>query len=176
MTETATAISQRARELRQAFDHTFAAPLHLDTTIKVDLLGIAVGGRNCALRLSDIAGLFAGKKITRVPGGGAALRGIAGFRGSVLPVYDLEVLLGHPSVGTAPWLIVASAAPVALAFEAFVGQLRVKPNEIVPQASRQEMANFARELVRTESFIGPVLHLPSVLETITGSGAGGTSK
>jgi chemotaxis signal transduction protein len=178
MTELATAniISQRARELRREFDGAFAAPVHLDTTVRVDLLGINVGAQTCALRLSEIAGLFAGKKITRVPGGGAAVCGIAGFRGAVLPVYDLQVLLGQPAAQSPRWLAIASAAPVALALEAFVGQLRVMPNEIVPQTAREEMPSFARELVRTTNFTGPILHLPSVLEAIKASGTGERSK
>jgi chemotaxis signal transduction protein len=178
MTELATAamVSQRAKELRNEFDRAFAAPLHLDTTVKVDLLGIRVGAQSCAIRLSEIAGLFSGKKITRVPGGSSAACGIAGFRGAVLPVYDLQALLGQSSAQSPRWLVIASAAPVALAFDTFVGQLRVEPSEIVPQPARKDMTSFARELVRTANFTGPILHLPSVLEAITASTATGAPK
>jgi purine-binding chemotaxis protein CheW len=94
------------------------------------------------------------------------LRGIAGFRGAMLPVYDLHVLLGHPPAQTPRWLVIAAAAPVALAFEAFAGQLRIAQDDILPQAPHSGMHGYARDVVRTRDFVGPILHLPSVLGAI----------
>ena len=156
----------RAAELRLAFDRAFAEPVRLDTTLKEDLLAVRVDGQAFAIRLSEIGGLFADKKITPVPGSHAALRGIAGFRGAIVPVYDLQILLGHSSAATPRWLVIAAAAPVALAFEAFEGQLRVARDAILPQPSRPEFRGFTRELVRTENFVGPIMHLPSILDAI----------
>lgn len=161
----------RAAELRRDFDRAFAEPIRFDTVAKVDLLGIRVGTQAYAIRLSEIAGLFTGKKITRVPGSGAALCGIAGFRGALLPVYDLHNLLGQPTAQTPRWLVIAAGAPVALAFDAFVGQLRVSRDEIAPQATRPEMPSYAREVLRTRDFIAPILHLHSVLDAIKASSA-----
>jgi purine-binding chemotaxis protein CheW len=159
-------VTKRAAELRLAFDRTFAEPVRLDTTLKEDLLAIRVGTQACAMRVSEIAGLFADRKITPVPGGHAALRGIAGFRGAIVPVYDLQILLGHSSSETLRWLVIAAAAPVALAFAGFDGQLRVSRDAIVPDQSRPEIRGYARELVRTENFVGPVVSLASVLDLI----------
>jgi chemotaxis signal transduction protein len=159
-------VAGRAGELRLAFDRAFAEPIRLDTTLKVDLLAVRVDGRAFAIRLSEINGLFADKKITPVPGSHAALRGIAGFRGAIVPVYDLQILLGHSSTATPRWLVIAAAAPVALAFEAFEGQLRVSQDAILPQPSRPEFRGYAREFLRTENFVGPIMHLPSVLDAI----------
>ena len=80
-------------------------------------------------------GCSAGKKITRVPGSHATC-GIAGFRGASLPVYDLQACSAIRARQTPRWLVIAAAAPVALAFEAFEGHLRVSPDAIVPQQSR----------------------------------------
>jgi len=160
------AVAGRAVELRRAFDRTFAEPVRFDATLKEDLLAVRIDTRAFAIRLSEISGLFADKKITPVPGGHAALRGIAGFRGTIVPVYDLQILLGHSSTSTPRWLVIAAAAPVALAFEAFEGQLRVPRDAILPQPSRPEFRGYARELVRTANFVGPVMHLPSLLDAI----------
>src|SRR6202023_3988958 len=101
----------------------FAEPVRPDTTLKEDLLAVRIGTQLFAIRLSEITGLFAGKKVTPVPGGHPALCGIAGFRGAILPVYDLQILLGHCGTATPRWLVIAAAAPVALAFAVFEGQL-----------------------------------------------------
>jgi purine-binding chemotaxis protein CheW len=159
-------MAERAKELRLAFDRAFAEPVRPDTTVKEDLLAIRVDRQAFAIRLSEITGLFADKKITPVPGSHAALRGVAGFRGTIVPVYDLQILLGHASTSTPRWLVIAAAAPIALAFEAFVGQLRVARDAILPQPSRPESHSYAREFVRTENFAGPVMHLPSLLDAI----------
>jgi purine-binding chemotaxis protein CheW len=166
VSQAAPRVSERAAELRREFDRAFAEPFRPGTTAREDLLGMRAGAQAYAIRLCEIAGLHAGKKITRVPGSDTALCGIAGFRGALLPVYDLQALLGHSSAETPRWLVIAAAAPIALAFEAFEGHLRASRDEIVPQSVRPEVPRYARELVRTKNFIGPILHLPFVLEAI----------
>jgi chemotaxis signal transduction protein len=162
-------VAGRAAELRLAFDRAFAEPVRLDTTLREDLLAVRVDTQAFAIRLSEISGLFADKKITPVPGGHAALCGIAGFRGAIVPVYDLQIILGRSrasAAATSRWLVIAAAAPVGLAFAAFEGQLRVARDAIVPQPSRAETRGYAREFVGAKNFVGPILHLPSVLEAI----------
>jgi len=44
--------------------------------------------------MAEVSGLFADKKVTRLPSPVSELSGIAGLRGAVLPVYDLAMLLG----------------------------------------------------------------------------------
>ena len=166
MSEAVESIADRAAELRHEFDRAFAEPVRLATAAPEDLLGIRVGEQPYAIRLSDIAGLHAGKKITRIPGGNVALCGVAGFRGALLPVYDLHALLGHSGTRTPRWLVIASAAPVALAFDAFTGQLRVAGDAIVPQPAHPDTPGYARDLLRMQGSIAPILHLPSVLEAI----------
>jgi purine-binding chemotaxis protein CheW len=165
MSNTAISISERARDLRRDFDRAFAEPIRGEPP-QEDLLAISVGGQPYALRLQEIAGIFVDKKITSVPGSTAAQRGIAGFRGAILPVYDLQVLLGQSIAETARWLVIAAGAPVALAFEVFERQLRVAPDDILPKSAGSETAAFAREFVRTRAHVRPVLHLPSVIAAI----------
>jgi chemotaxis signal transduction protein len=162
----ASGVMQRAAEMRRAFDRAFAEPVAFDETLKENFLAIRVGAQACAIRLSEIAGLFADKKVTRVPGGHKALRGIAGFRGSMLPVYDLQILLGLGETQAPRWLVIAKAAPIALAFDVFERQLRVPPNAIMPQSARGKMQTGTRDFLHTQEFSGPIIHLPSVLDAI----------
>lgn len=170
MSQRPSSAAARAADMRLAFDRGFADPVRHETTAAESLLAIRVGAQPCAIRLSEITGLFAEKRITRVPGSGAALLGIAGFRGAIVPVYSLRTLLGQsgdPSDAQTPrWLVIAAAAPIALAFDAFDGQLHVLPDAILPRQSRPEMKSYARDFVRTQHLIRPIMHLPSVLAAI----------
>jgi len=69
----------RAAALRQEFDRSFADPPLIDVAAKEDLLAIRLATQEFAIRLSEIAGLFADKKITPVPSANSALLGITGF-------------------------------------------------------------------------------------------------
>lgn len=164
-------LADRAAALRHAFDQSFAESVRIDTTPTEDLLAIHVGPEACALRLSEIAGLFAGKKITRVPGRTAALLGIAGFRGAIVPVYDLPALLGHPMAGTPRWLVVASAAPVALAFAALDGHLRVSRDAIVPCDAGERAPRHVGDAVRMQDGVRSIVRLSSVLDAIARQGS-----
>jgi chemotaxis signal transduction protein len=159
-------LAERAAELRSDFDRSFAVPLRADVVQKLDLLAIRVGPEFCALRLSDVAGLFADRKITPVPGNNAGLLGIAGFRGQVLPVYSLPILLGHSGAQTPRWLVIAAAAPVAFAFDTFEGHLRASSGAILPQQTDVKNRAYAREFLRTADVVRSVLHLPSVIAAL----------
>lgn len=166
MIEAATVLSARATELRTDFDRAFASPVRVDAIAKHDLIAIRVGTEPCAIRLSEITGLFADRQITRVPGGKSALLGIAGFRGAVVPVYGLPALLGQSGAPPPRWLVIAVAAPVALAFDAFEAHLRVPADAILPRQSRGHTHGFAPEFIRSGDLVRPVIHLPSVIDAL----------
>jgi chemotaxis signal transduction protein len=170
MIETAPGIAHRAAQLRRDFDRAFAQPIQVDTTEEEDLLGIRVGGQACAIRLSEIASVHVGKKVTRVPGSHAALCGIAGLRGSLLPVYDLQQLLGHARAEAPRWLVIAAAAPMGLAFATFDGCLRVPLRDVLLQAKQADAMQYTHDVVRTAAGIRPILHLPSILEALDAAG------
>jgi chemotaxis signal transduction protein len=156
----------RAAALRAAFDRSFAEPAGAEATAQENLLSIRVGPQACAVRLSDVAGLFAGKPVTRLPSEAPALLGIAGFRGTIMPVYDLGMLLGQPRAESARWLVVAAAAPVALAFDSFDGHLRVAADVIVPRQAGDSADRHVREFLRVPDLVLPIVHLPSVLDAV----------
>jgi chemotaxis signal transduction protein len=153
-----------AAALRQEFDRSFADPALIDVAAKEDLLAIRLATQEFAIRLSEIAGLFADKKITPVPSANSALLGMAGFRGAIMPVYDLQSLLGL-TAGRSRWLVIAADAPVAFAFEIFERQLRVSPQAITPQKEHAKQS-FARDFVRAGNILRPIIQLSSVLDAI----------
>jgi chemotaxis signal transduction protein len=156
----------RAAELRLAFDRGFAEPMRRDTAAKTALLAIRIAGERCALRLAEITGLSADKAITRLPANDAALIGVAGFRGAIVPVYSLQALLGHSPAQAPRWLAIAAGTPIAFAFEVLEGQLNVAPDTILPAPMRADARACVRDFVRTQNFSGPVLHIPSLLDAI----------
>jgi purine-binding chemotaxis protein CheW len=152
----------RAVELRLEFDRSFASAPTAEVGSKQDLLAIRLGENNFAMRLSEISGLFVDKKIIRVPGASAAMLGIAGFRGSIVPVYDLQRLLGYSSQ-TSRWMVVAAAAPVAFIFQQNDGLFRVPPDALT-QAQGQH--DFTNDFVQIQGALRPIIQLSSVLEAI----------
>jgi chemotaxis signal transduction protein len=162
---TASQMTGRAAALRRDFDRSFAAaPISADAA-KLELLAVQMGTKRFALRLSDVAGLFVDKKIVSVPGSGPTSLGIAGFRGSIAPVYDLQKILGLSASHAPRWLVIAAAAPVAFAFEAFEGQLRVSPAAIRAQTA-DDTNGFTTNFVETDGVLRPIIELSSVLNTI----------
>ena len=157
----------RVAELREAFDRSFAdAPTYQVTALQ-DLLDIRLGPTAYALRVAEIAGLFADVKITPVPTGVAELLGIVAFRGSILPVYDLRALIGH-RVDTQPrWLAIAAGSSIGLAFDRFEGHLRVGEDAMVPQGHAENAARHVLEVVRVDGLMRPVLSIRSLLESVT---------
>jgi purine-binding chemotaxis protein CheW len=163
--EAAVHISKRAAELRRDFDRGFADPPSVRNEAKQDLLAIRLGARRLAIRLSEIAGLFADKKITPVPGAATSMLGIAGFRGSILPVYDLRSLLDLSTSEAPRWLVVAAAAPVAFSFEAFEEQIRV-PADAIKREQTETKNSFTKEFIQTEGILRPIIQLSAVLEAV----------
>ena len=156
----------RAAALRREFDRSFTEPPHVDVGTKEDLLAVRLSAQDFVIRLSEIAGLFVDKKITPVPSANAAMLGIAGFRGAIVPVYDLQSLLGLAASRTARWLVIAAGAPVAFSFETFEGWLRILPRAIVPQKSQMKHS-FTRDFVRTDNVLRPIVQLSLVLDALT---------
>ena len=157
----------RLAELRQAFDRSFAEAPTYQVTALQDLLDIRLGATPYALRVAEIAGLFADVKITPVPTRVAELLGIAAFRGSILPVYDLRALIEH-RVDTSPrWVAVSAGNSIGLAFDRFEGHMRVGEDAMVPQGGRESTVRHVREVVRIDGLVRPVLSIRSVVEAVT---------
>ena len=149
--------------MRREFDRSFALPPPVAETDTGQLLAIRIGAQPFALRLSEITGVHADKKLTRVPGSTPTMLGIVGFRGAITPVYDFAALMGHRRTDAPRWLVVAKAAQVALAFDGFEGQLRVAPDAIKPQQAHGAGNAFTRDFVQAESLLRPIVSLELVI-------------
>ncbi len=167
-----TRLDDRAAELRRAFDRSFAERTRFGATPTEDFLAIRIASNSYAIRCSEISGLIADKKITRVPSRAATLYGMGGFCGAVMPVYSLAALLGHPMAATPRWIVIASALPVALAFEALDGNRRISREDIVACTADERAREYVHDFMRERDRVRAILHLPSILDTIREQGPG----
>jgi chemotaxis signal transduction protein len=157
--------STTVAEMRAAFDRSFGAMQRPATAAAEDVLGVRVGGVPYALRLADVAGVFAGRPITPLPGEMPGLLGLAGFRGAVLPVYDLGVLLGHGGAIAPRWMFIATGRSVALAVERFEGYLRLERSAIA-RAEGDVSGPHVRDVARSAGTVRGIVSVSSVLEAI----------
>jgi purine-binding chemotaxis protein CheW len=155
----------RVEELRRAFDRSFAETPRHDTEALVDLLAIRVAGDAYALSLAEVAGLFVDRAVTPLPTNVPELLGIAGFRASLVPVYDLRPLLGYPGGETPRWMVSTSGdRAVGLAFDQFEQHLRVPRTACATDDSHAH--RHVRQIATTAAGVRPVIDLVSVLEAI----------
>lgn len=157
----------RADDLKQEFDRTFAA-LHVTKEDRSeDLLAITLFGSKYALKLGDVSGIYSNRKIARIPAARPGLLGIAGFRGAILPVYDLGALIGLPASVKPKWLAVVRAGDVAVAFEAFDGHLRVPAHTIAANEYKDGGRQYLSHLIRSDDGIRSVVNLEHALKAAT---------
>jgi chemotaxis signal transduction protein len=165
MIDAQSSVSERAVELRRAFDRSFVEARHFETATSEDFLSVHVGGDPYALRLTEVGGLYSDKKITGLPSRVGELRGIAGFRGTMLPVYDLAALLRYPQSQAPRWLAVAAGAPVAFAIEHFDGHFRVPIGSIASHEGDRSREHL-HQILRTQDFVRPIINVPSLVAAI----------
>lgn len=163
-------VIDRIIRLRDEFDRSFAEPARRHDLEHVELLAIGAGGRPYAMRLSQTAGLHPDRPITPVPSPIGPLLGLAGFAGTVVPVYDLAALLGHPGEGRPRWLVLtAGAPPLALAFHDLDGHVRVDAAAIVDEADGDRGS--LRGMVALSGGSRPIIDVPATraaVYTLTG--------
>lgn len=169
-------LRQRLVHLRESFDNSFAEPHREEVAAFEDLLAIRAGGHRYALRLTQAAGLFPDRPVTRLPGPLPSLLGVASFRGSIVPVYDLGAVFGHPAPAAARWLVLAAGEPsVALAFEELDGHLRVPSELIVEESTGHGPRGCLRGIVPLDGGARPIVDVPAVraaIESLTGKSTG----
>jgi chemotaxis signal transduction protein len=149
--------SGRLAGLREDFDRSFTEPARRHDVEHAELLAVQAGGRPYALRLSQTAGLYPDRPVTPLPGPLSALLGVAGFGGTIVPVYDLAALLGHRLPERPRWLVLASGAPpLALAFHGLDGHVRVPADTRNPAAG-----DCLRGMVPLAGGTRPIVDLPA---------------
>lgn len=161
-------MTDRADDLRRAFDRAFAEPPPAAPAASEDLLMIRLAGDPYALRLRDVAGLLASRKVVAVPADAPGLLGLAGVRGDLVPVFDLTALIGRGALADPPrWLVLCGDGErVGLAFPVLEGHLRVARTDLHHGAAPTAASRHIDGLVRTDAGVRPVVAIPSILATI----------
>jgi purine-binding chemotaxis protein CheW len=158
-------LDDRAADMRREFDRSFANAPPAAVVAVHDLVAIRIGGDPFALRVSEIAGLYADRTLADVPSRIPELLGIVGFRGALVPVFDLAALLGYPAATAPRWIATTDIRAIGFAFEAFEAHLRVAPEAIAPCVPHEGPAH-VRELARCDGQVRPIVHLSSLVEVI----------
>jgi chemotaxis signal transduction protein len=152
-------VKARAADLRREFDQGFAAAVAAALRNEVNLLAISLAEMPYALNLADIGSVYANKKITPIPAKAPGLLGIAGFRGVILPVYDLSVMLGLPRIERPRWFAVVAKADLVVAFETFDGYLRVPAQDVIANDAREGGREHVSHLLKSADGIRAVIDL-----------------
>lgn len=161
-----------ASRIRQEFDLSFASPPRgSDTGAIASYLRIRVGNASFAVALEEISGLATGRKVVPVPGAFPGLLGVVGYRGGLYPVVALGMFLGHPASEDPRWLVlVRQTEPLALAFDAFEGHLRLPAGRPAPARSDPPApgpSGVPRGALQSGEALLPLLDLPSLSREIT---------
>lgn len=125
------------RSLRADGDRgAVSAPVPEAARDRVALIGLQVGGRDFAMRLQDVAQIMRlPKDFGTVPRADDAMLGVTGFRGGVLPMVSLAVLLGLDKAIPARGVIIvvrAGAGWAGLVADGVSGSFMLAPDAIDP--------------------------------------------
>lgn len=161
----------KAAQLRQAFDRTFALPPSGVSPEAEDLLTIRVAGDPYAIRLLDIAEIVTERRVVSVPAVTPDLLGLAGIRGGIVPVFGLSSILGYgPDPGPPRWMIICGAEePIALAFSDFEGYLRLPASALHADENfraTREHAKYVSQIASTPDGVCAVISIPFIMATI----------
>jgi chemotaxis signal transduction protein len=154
-----------AEALRREFDEAFARPVRERSVDHVALLSIRVAGQPYALRIDELGGVAAGRRITPVPSSDAAFAGLVGIRGALFAVHDLAALLGVPRREHARrWVALTTGeGRLALAFAELEGHLRLPAAAFGASESGDGLCAYA---IRADATLRPVVSIPRVFKLI----------
>jgi purine-binding chemotaxis protein CheW len=154
---------KRLEALKEAFDHSFAAPPPAARSDFERLVGVRVGVERqaFAFRLTDLSGLSALPALVPLPGAPAACLGVAGVRGRLVPVFDLGLMLGLSSA-PARWVVLGPVEePVAFAISELDGYFEA-PHDTLQAALAASPDDPVHAVWRHDVARG-ILHLPTLL-------------
>ena len=170
-------ITARVAELRRAFDASFAEPgQEIRDEDPSSALAIRAGDRQLAVRIEELSGVEACRRLVPLPGGAPGLLGLTGVRGQLVAVYDLAAVLGArtPASGAAEpafrWLLLCATSPeLGLAIEHLDGYLRFSSAELHDEAGSVGHTGEAllRGGVLHGSALRGLLNLPAIVQAVS---------
>jgi purine-binding chemotaxis protein CheW len=154
--------------MRREFDAAFAAPAKPAQGELHRVLAIRVGRERLAVRLDELDGLQATRKIVALPASARGLLGIIGIRGRLLSVYHLASLIGAgPGDGPSRWLLVARGAePVAFAFEELEAHLVISASELRPTRGGEGESEHIAGVLERDGVVRGVIDISLVMATV----------
>ncbi len=159
----------RVSHLRREFDRTFSLPMAKQRGAPHNFLACRVGNEGLAISLAELTGLQRRGKVVPFRGAVPGLLGVAGIRSRLIPIYQLSALLGLPPSGRPEpwWAVCGDAEPVGLAFDGFEGYVQATAEDVKPRPDAHgPCAAFLREVLATAGAVRPILHLPSLIDSI----------
>lgn len=162
--------SAKARELRLAFDATFAAPHPPPPPPAVAVLLVRAGGELFAVKRAEMTGFVRGEAVVPTPARSPAFLGLAELRGGLYPVWSLAALLDRTAApaGGAGWLLLAETAGARCAFacEAFEKMIFVPEAAVTGTSRRDTSAGFTPAVVPWGAARAALVDLPALLADI----------
>jgi chemotaxis signal transduction protein len=126
-----------------------------------------IQGDAYALRVDELAGVYAQKRIVPFPSPVPELLGLAAVRTAIVPVYDVSALLGYRGDEVPRWFaLTRGARPVGLAFTEFDGSLRPRRDELVPVEGEDLKRRHLVASVRIDDELRFIVRIPSLLEQL----------
>lgn len=154
-------VADRVQRWRTDFDRAFAEPRRTASADGEDFLGLLLGGRVHAVRLAELAALQGWQEPAPYPLAPATLLGLIGHRDRVLPLFDLQALLGLGRAASPAWQLIMRDRPLALAVDGFDGQWRL-PAAAVTRAAAAGTDAAPAELLRCADGLRPLIRLAAV--------------
>jgi hypothetical protein len=143
-----------AAALRLAFDQSFARAPAAAREPMADYVAIRFAEASYALPMRQLGGLHTGVDIVPCPSPLPEFLGLLGLPRTLVPVYDLTVLLGHASGGSR-WVVLSADRLVGFAFDQFDGHFRAAPSHATARDQ-------GREVVLHDGRAWPVVDLASL--------------
>lgn len=168
MSELETTTGQTLLELRRSFDQTFALLPRTELKTMEGFIGVRVAGDPYALGVRELGHLSAHQRIVPLPSESPELLGLAGIRGTIVPVYSLARMLGYDaSERSHRWLVTCGTrSEMALAFETFEGYLRVPASGISHVDGKESSKTHVHELVRDGALLRAVVDIASLTNIV----------
>jgi chemotaxis signal transduction protein len=168
MTQVTEGLAQKLAELQRAFDASFETPALTREVDHEDMLAIQVHSGRFAVRISELAGVHAVRKIVPLPGAVLGLVGLVGVRGRLVAAYRLADLLGQAAPeGRLRWfLLCRDESQVGLAIDGIDAYLRVPKAEVHPVQGDETLGEHVSDVVRLDGVARGVLNIRSILAAI----------